>query len=432
MVQYPSNPAVVVVGAGAAGIGASLGLTQLAVPHIVLEAKQRVGGRAYSEDSSLGHLWDHGAHWFHSADTNILRKLALKIGHGHDEEDRNTVSLRFSGGKWHRMDHDNDWVWQQLDSIPEHGVAGPDKSAKAILDAAHPLYPVVQAWCQLIYSGDPETISCQDAAAYSDSHVNIPVRDGYGALIKRMAQRLPIKLNSPVRAISVTSHSVRVLTGDGEIEAKCCIVAVPARSFEHGGINFTPGLPYPLQEAFHDVPMGYGEKIGIAFDRRVFDGLGANYGTIFEPVERDEKAFMFELHPFGRPVAVCHVGGSFARELVAAGQEAMTGLALEKLILAFGSGIRQRVVRRAVTNWTNDRFIGGAYSCAKPGKAESRVHFRDPVHERILLAGEHTHPHYFATAHGAYLTGIEAASKAAALAGIAKGEIDPLWLAGAD
>ena len=56
------NPDIVVVGAGAAGIGAGLALTRLGISHVILEAKHRVGGRAYSETSSLGHLWDHGCH----------------------------------------------------------------------------------------------------------------------------------------------------------------------------------------------------------------------------------------------------------------------------------------------------------------------------------------------------------------------------------
>ena len=72
------NPDVVIVGAGAAGIGAGLALMRLGISHVILEAKQRVGGRAYSDTSSLGHLWDHGAHWLHSGDVNVMRFMAEK------------------------------------------------------------------------------------------------------------------------------------------------------------------------------------------------------------------------------------------------------------------------------------------------------------------------------------------------------------------
>jgi monoamine oxidase len=428
MVQFPSNPDVVIVGAGAAGIGASLALTQLGVPHVLLESKQRVGGRAYSEESSLGHLWDQGCHWFHSADVNILRKLAVAIGHDHGESDRNRMSMRFSEGAWHRQDFDDDPVWQQLDRILESGSKGADQAAIHVLDTASPLYPVVRTWCQLIYSADPEQLSCQDAAAYSDSHMNIPVRAGYGALIARMARGLPIGLGTKVTAIEVRSDGVRVVTSQGVLEAKSCILAVPARVMEKGLLKIEPSMTLALENAFAAVPLGYGEKIAIAFDKPVLAGLGAAYGTIFDPPSGD-TALMFELHPFGRPLAICHVGGSFALSLLKDGEAAMIELALENLVRAFGGSIRKHVARAAVTRWTNDPDIGGAYSCAKPGKAKERSHFRRPLHDRIFMAGEHTHPHYFATAHGAYESGIHAAEQAAALCGFATAQIDPLKLA---
>ncbi|NJM30047.1 MAG: FAD-dependent oxidoreductase [Rhizobiales bacterium] len=428
MVQFPSSPDVVIVGAGVAGIGASLALTQLGVPHIVLESKQRVGGRAYSDESCLGHLWDHGCHWFHSADVNILRKLALAIGHDHGESDRNRMSMRFSAGEWHRQDFDDDPVWQQLDRIPESGSKGPDQAASQVLDTMSPLYPVVRTWCQLIYSADPEELSCHDAAAYSDSHVNIPVRAGYGALVARMARGLPIRLGTKVTAIEVIPDGVSVATSEGVLKARSCILAVPARVMEKGFLKITPSVPPALENAFAAVPLGYGEKIAISFDKPVLAGLGAGYGTIFDPPSAD-TALMFELHPFGRPLAICHVGGSIAQSLLKDGEPAMIELALDNLVKAFGGSIRKHVGRTAVTQWTKDPEIGGAYSCAKPGKAKERMHFREPLHERIFMAGEHTHPHYFATAHGAYESGIRAAEQAAALCGFPKAEIDPLKLA---
>jgi monoamine oxidase len=62
MMAEGRDPEVVIVGAGATGIGAGLALLRLGVPFVILEAKDRTGGRAYSESSSLGHLWDHGCH----------------------------------------------------------------------------------------------------------------------------------------------------------------------------------------------------------------------------------------------------------------------------------------------------------------------------------------------------------------------------------
>src|SRR4051812_6219111 len=100
MVQYPADPEVVVIGAGAAGIGAGLALARARVPFIILEARHRIGGRAYTDTDSLGHLWDHGCHWFHSADRNVLRPLADRLGHGYASTPRALLVNRYIGGKW--------------------------------------------------------------------------------------------------------------------------------------------------------------------------------------------------------------------------------------------------------------------------------------------------------------------------------------------
>lgn len=423
------NPDVVIVGAGAAGIGAGLALARLGVPHLILEAKQRVGGRAYSDTSSLGHLWDHGAHWLHSADVNIMRFMAEKLKHKFRPENPEVTSFRsFIGGKWKVSEFATDYVWTKLDEIVQAGRNGSDVSAESILDRSHAMYPLLRHWCQLMYSNDPRDISTADAANYSDSHVNLPVEDGYGALVARLSHGLPIRLGVTVKAIEVTGHRVRLETSSGTITAKACVLAVPSRIMELQRITIKPGLPAALERAFADVTMGYGEKVALGFDRKVFEGFEIPFADVFDPVAPETKPLNFELHPFGRPIAVAHVGGSVAKELAKAGPETMRGFAVETLVKAFGADIRQRIVASATTGWTMDEHIGGAYSGAAPGKAEARKAFSEPVYDRLFLAGEHVHRHYMATVHGAYDTGLDAAHKAAAALGFPVGQKAPLWL----
>lgn len=423
------NPDIVIVGAGAAGIGAGLTLTRLGVSHLILEAKQRVGGRAYSDTSSLGHLWDHGAHWLHSGDINVMRFMAEKLKHKFRPENPAVTSFKsFIGGQWKVSEFATDYVWTKLEEIVQAGRNGSDVSAESILDRGHAMYPLLRHWCQLMYSHDPSDISTREAANYSDSHVNLPVEDGYGALVTRLSQGLPIRLGVTVKAIEVTGGGVRVETNSGTVTAKACILAVPSRIMEKQRIAIKPGLPPAVQQAFADVTMGYGEKVALGFDRKVFEGFEIPFADVFDPVAPDTRPLNFELHPFGRPIAVAHVGGSVARELAKAGPETMKGFAFDTLVKAFGADIRQRIVASATTGWTLDEHIGGAYSGAAPGKAEARAVFSEPVHERLFLAGEHVHRHYMATVHGAYETGLDAAHKAAVALGFAVGPKDPLWL----
>lgn len=423
------NPDVVIVGAGAAGIGAGLALTRLGVSHVILEAKQRVGGRAYSDTSSLGHLWDHGAHWLHSGNVNVMRFLAEKLKHKFRPENPAVTSFRsFIGGHWKVSQFATDYVWNKLEDIAQAGRNGSDVAAESILDRSHAMYPLLRHWCQLIYSKDPSELSTGDAGNYLDSHVNLPVEDGYGALVARLSRGLPVKLGVTVKAIEVMGNGVRVETNSGTVTAKACILAVPSRIMEKQRIAIKPGLPAAVQQAFADVTLGYGEKVALGFDRKVFEGFEIPFADVFDPVAPDTRPLNFELHPFGRPIAVAHVGGSVARELAAAGPEVMKSFAIDTLVKAFGAGIRQRIVATATTGWTMDEHIGGAYSGAAPGKAEARKVFSEPIHNRLFLAGEHVHRHYMATVHGAYETGLDAGNKAAAALGISIGPKDPLWL----
>jgi monoamine oxidase len=423
------NPDVVIVGAGAAGIGAGLALTRLGVSHLILEAKQRVGGRAYSDTSSLGHLWDHGAHWLHSGDVNVMRFMAEKLKHKFRPENPAVTSFRsFIGGQWKVSEFATDYVWTKLEEIVQAGRNGRDVSAESVLDTGHAMYPLLRHWCQLIYSKDPSGLSTRDAGNYSDSHINLPVEDGYGALVARLSRGLPISLGVTVKSVEVTGSGVRLETSSGTVTAKACILAVPSRVMELQRIAIKPGLPAALQKAFADVTMGYGEKVALGFDRKVFEGFEIPFADVFDPVAPDTRPLNFELHPFGRPIAVAHVGGSVARELAQAGPEVMKGFAIDTLVKAFGADIRQRIVASATTGWTMDEHIGGAYSGAAPGKAEARQVFSEPVHDRLFLAGEHVHRHYMATVHGAYETGLDAAHKAAAALGFSVGPKDPLWL----
>lgn len=416
MVQYPTNPDIVVIGAGAAGIGAGRALAKAGIPFLIIEAKDRIGGRAFSEATSLGHLWDHGCHWFHSADKNVLRGLAEEIGHKFLTKPRDGVMKSFMNGEWKADPVRVDYVWNILGEVAEAGQKGKDVAAASLLDPKHPWYPMARHWLSLMYSAEPEDISTRDAGSYDDTGVNLAVEDGYGALVARLAEGLPIATRVAARKVTARGQSVVVETDQGTITAKAAIVAAPARMLETGKLSIAD-MPDDIARAFEHVPMGYYEKIAFAFDGKVFEGFDVPYADIFDPVAPSTHPLNFELHPFGRPIAVTHIGGRFARDMEREGEAGMIDFALSALVRAFGSDLRKRVKKATTTHWSSDIFINGAYSCAKPGHGLARRVFANPIAERIFLAGEHVHPTFFATAHGAFETGLSAAAKALTAAG---------------
>jgi monoamine oxidase len=121
------------------------------------------------------------------------------------------------------------------------------------------------------------------------------------------------------------------------------------------------------------------------------------------------------LRPFGRPLIEGFFGGRLAHELEAAGPGAFFEFAVAELLELFGSGIRARLRPLVETGWARDRFALGSYSYALPGHADARVTLATPVDGRVFFAGEACSRRDYTTAHGAFLTGIEAAGQVIAL-----------------
>jgi monoamine oxidase len=429
MIQNPTNPEIVVIGAGAAGVGAGLALAQSGASFIILEAKDRIGGRAYSETSSLGHLWDHGCHWFHSADKNVMRQIADKIGHRYLKRHATPKLDTFMNGRWESSTMREDFVWRLLGEVAGAGKDGKDIPSSALLDRSHAWYPMIHHWLNLMYSVEPEEVSTFDAGSYDDTHLNYPVEDGYGALIAHIAAPLSIRTGVAALSVKARAKDVVVETSQGSIEARAAIIAVPARMIETGRLAIEPALPQHIAQAFADVPMGWYEKIALLFDPHAFGTIDPSYVDIFDPVAPDTHPLNFEIKPFSRPIAITHIAGNFALEMDKAGEAAMVDFALSELARAYGSDLRKHFKKGAVTHWSSDQFINGAYSCAKPGHGRARACFAEPIHDRIFLAGEHVHTTAMATCHGAYETGIFAAERALRAAALPAPSLDPVAIA---
>ena len=83
-----SNPDLVIVGAGVAGLAAALEAERKNLSYVLLVANSRIGGRAYTESGSLSVPFDHGAYWMHSASRNPYVKIADSLGFPYRKEAR--------------------------------------------------------------------------------------------------------------------------------------------------------------------------------------------------------------------------------------------------------------------------------------------------------------------------------------------------------
>ncbi|MGB5216027.1 MAG: NAD(P)/FAD-dependent oxidoreductase [Anderseniella sp.] len=406
------QPEIVIVGAGAAGVGAGMELTKRGVPFVILEASGRVGGRAYTDKASLPYSWDQGCHWLHCADVNPLVAEADRVGAQYLKGGREDWNAVWANGHWADKAGRAETLSIMeagFDAVYEAGGNGRDVPIADVLPDAGDWSPIVRHWIQLMSSGDPEQVSTRSYADYQDTEQNWPVKSGYGDLIERLAAGLPVRLDSPVSGIEQHANDVRVITSGGTIEAKAAIVTASTAVLNSGAIEIGAGPARDLLILMENVPCGFYEKVAIAFDKDVCGDIEQPSVNIL-PVDGSDP-INFQFTNFGNPMVIGHVAGSVARQLLAEGDAEMVEFAMQRLVAAFGSDIKARMVNAATTDWGSNPFVRGGYSFAKPGCAHLRHEMINADTGNLAFAGEAFSRQWEATAHGAWASGRDVAGR---------------------
>lgn len=401
---------VIIVGAGAAGIAAARRLHDAGKRVIVLEARQRIGGRAWTT-SAAGFPVDLGCGWLHSADRNpwsdIAGNLGMQIDRTPPPWTRASLPIGFPLEDQKAFRAALDVFYDRVEEIAARGTDAPVSDALVPGDRWNALIGTVATFV----AGDAwDKVSAIDLHRYADTGVNWRVTDGYGQLIARYAAGLDIALDSAVHRIDHGGRQVRVDTQRGTLEADVAIVAVPSSLIAEEAIAFAPALPEKTAAAA-ELPLGRDDKLFLSLAQA-------------EEFEKDSRLFGrtdragtggYHMRPFGRPLIECYFGGALAEELERGGPQASFDFAKGELVNLIGSDFAKRIAPVAGHAWGRDPFSRGAYSYAKPGGADCRSVLAAPVNGRVFFAGEACSRDDFSTAHGAYLTGIAAAD--AVLAG---------------
>ena len=329
------------------------------------------------------------------------------------------MQLRYHHGGRFVEDRERESIQAFLDRsfriLTEQGRAGRDVAAASVLARTHPNKPFLDYLVAAINGVDAEAYSTGDAAE-EEAGENWVIREGLGTLIaERLGAALPVTLNCPVRRVAWSDGGVRLVTDQGSLRARAAIVTVSTGVLAGGGIAFEPGLPDWKRRALEAVPMGRAEKVALAFDGDVF---GVPENTLVS-VERQGRVVGFHLRPFGHALAVGYTGGRLAGTVAGMAPDEAQAFAMAHLGHAFGDGIRRHLRGSSVTGWHRDPWALGSYSAARPGGHAQRAMLARPLSPYLQFAGEATHSRAFATAHGAWMSGIRAAeSVAAALAGL--------------
>jgi monoamine oxidase len=407
---------VVVVGAGAAGVGAGRALAAAGRRFVILEARDRVGGRAWTLAGGWGFPVDLGCEWLHSATRNPLVPLARALGIAVDEYDKvwaeewNLATLGEAADAEFRGAVDG--LFEKAGALA--AVGGPDVALGDLLPSDNRWRPAIEAICGWVTGGRLDQVSAVDLGRSEDPKVNWRLPGGYGALIQALAAGLPIRLSAPVTRIDWRGRDVVLEGPAGGLTAGQVIVTLPTDVLAGGGIDFRPALPPAKLQAAADLPLGANLKVFLQIEGQPFGS--ARDHQLPTRYDRAESSFL-HVHPFGRPVVAGYFGGDTARELEAAGVAAAADFLEAELAFNHGEKVRGSFTAIAASGWMADPLAGGAYSYARPGATQARAVLAAPLDGRLFFAGEATSPGDFATAHGAYLSGIAAAE--AALAALA-------------
>ncbi|WP_439815305.1 flavin monoamine oxidase family protein [Zavarzinia sp. CC-PAN008] len=393
---------IIVIGAGAAGLAAGEAALAAGLDTLVIEAGNRVGGRAYTEWESFGTAFDHGCQWLHSASINPFRAIADRLGMRYRTAQRNRRF--FGGGRW-LSDAEAQAVQDGIEALYEAvyaaGRAGRDVAVAEVI-AGHPQADPFRQLYTAIMAAEPDRVSVMDTFNYRETNENWPVEDGLGALVARASAHVPVRFACPATVIDWSGPGVAVETPQGRIQARAAILTVSTGVLASGAIRFAPGLPTAQGEAIAALPLGHSCKIAASFRR---DPFGDKPPHFLGLLDRGPAGFGLQVHPFDRPMVTAYVSGTLAQELEAAGPAAMHAFLDEQIAHAFGADLLREIDRRKTTDWSSNPLVRGAYSVQRPGSGSPRATLGQPIAERLVLAGEAASVDAFSTVHGARLSG---------------------------
>ncbi len=395
---------VIIVGAGAAGIAAARRLHDAGKRVILLEARSRIGGRAWTI-AAAGFSLDLGCGWLHSADRNpwsgIASELKLSIDKTPPPWTRPSLPVGFAIEDQREFRLALDAFYDRVEEVAQ---TGKDVAASECLPRDGRWNALIGTVATFIAGAEWDKVSTIDLHRYADTGVNWRVTDGYGHLIAQYAEGLDIVPDCPVQRIDHSSRDLRVETARGTMTADAVIVTVPSALIAQEAIVFAPPLPEKV-DAAAQLPLGHDDKLFLSL-------------THADEFEKDSRLFgrtdrtgtgAYHMRPFGRPLIECYYGGSLAETLERGGPQAFFEFAKAELVDLLGSNFAQRIAPVAEHSWGADPFAGGAYSYAKPGYADCRATLAAPMNGRLIFAGEACSTDDFSTAHGAYLNGVAAA-----------------------
>ena len=422
---------VVIVGAGAAGLACAQALRAAGVPFVILEARDRIGGRIHTEHPrGLAVPVELGAEFTHGEAAEVMEIVereglrTLDIAGRRFRATRRT--LRVLDDFWERLDR----VMRRLDEARD-----PDRTfAEALArnrSIAREDRAMALQYVQGFHAANPSIISERALAEGGSPRGDVRERrigrviDGYGSIIAALASGIhrSIRLRSVVREVAWSAGAVRVRLTNGEVvKGSAVVVTVPigvlaAPEGERGAIGFDPPLP-ARESAVASMSMGGVMRIGLRFDEPWW--TTARFAALADEERLDTMSFLhgtsdvafpvwWTSYPVRSPLLIGWCGGPASLRMSGRSRKEIEGEALRslaELLPVTVARLRKHLVSSHMHDWIADPFSRGAYSYARVEGDKAAARLARPVEGTVFFAGEAADPSgRNGTVHGAIATG---------------------------
>lgn len=419
----PINKSIIIVGAGISGSIMAKTLKDIGFKVLVLEAKNRVGGRMYTDSSSLSVPVDLGAGWIHQQSGNPITKLVndFKIQYKPTNYDNNQV-YNTDGKELEDEKIDNMYNTIMNKCNSNRRSLKEDISIEQCISKNLPPNMTEQDKRDLNYSinvnleheygSDVKYMSLKNYDEGQEFKGNDLMILGYDKIVKELLKGIDVQLNKQVSSIEYTKKGVIVRTSDNkEYKADYVAITVSLGVLKSGKISFNPPLPQTKIDAMKNINMGVLNKLVLEFPTVFWNKNVEVINYVSESKGIWNETFNLA-NIVNKPVLVMFSTGDLSKEIENWNDNQIISSAMSVLKKIYGPNI-PNPIKYAVTRWNSDPYTLGSYSYSAVGSKQpsDRNELTSPVLNRVFFAGEASSSLYPATVHGAYLSGLDTSNK---------------------
>ncbi|MGB4777721.1 flavin monoamine oxidase family protein [Microbacterium sp.] len=426
----------IVVGAGVAGVTAARLLADAGRRVVVLEARDRIGGRVWT-DRTGGYVTDRGASWIHGIDDSPVAAATAAFGMrtveftvGGYQPDSRPIAHYGPDGRRLTPEQTHAYVTDihAVDAVLADVIAASDPFAsyRDVTERAIAQQVAQHGWDAeraqrvreyLEHRSEEQYgawIEDMGARGLEDDHVygdEVVFPDGYDRLPTTIAEGLDVRLGHVVDSVAWAPDGVTARTTDGAVfSAVSAVVTVPVGVLQAPDFEITPPLPPRHAEALSRLRMNAFEKVFLRFERRFWDeGVYAIRQQGPEGAWWHSWYDLTALH--GGPTLLTFAAGPAAVAVREWSDGEVAESVLAQLRRLYGDAVPEPVAMQR-TAWQDDPFSHGAYAYMARGSVPAdHDDLAEPIGGVLHLAGEATWTDDPATVPGALLSGHRAAER---------------------